>query len=263
MPESRSIKALDTGFRRCDGLSSAPLVPDSGFLAVFLIGLLGGVHCAGMCGGIVSALSLQTHGSAVRSGAAWPIHLAYNLGRIGSYAIAGALMGALGSLSLLLDNWLPMQMILYVAANLMMVALGLYLTGVTQTLAFTERAGQWLWRRVQPATRRFLPVRGAAQAFPLGMLWGWLPCGLVYSVLTMTLLSGSATRGAAIMLAFGFGTLPNLMLAGLLLVRFRSVIQGRLLRLGSGLIVLAFGLWGLVNAATLGGKLWQGVASHT
>ena len=105
-------------------------------------------------------------------------------------------------------------------------------------------------------------MRGAAQAFPLGMLWGWLPCGLVYSVLTMTLLSGSAARGAAIMLAFGLGTLPNLMLAGLLLVRFRSVIQGRALRLGSGLIVLAFGVWGLFNAAALGGKLWQGVVCH-
>ncbi|MDP2822160.1 MAG: sulfite exporter TauE/SafE family protein [Sulfuritalea sp.] len=234
-------------------------MPDSGFLAVFLIGLLGGVHCAGMCGGIVSALSLQMPGPAARSGPAWPLHLAYNLGRIFSYAMAGALMGALGSLGLLLNNWLPVQMTLYVAANLMMVALGLYLTGVTQTLAFTERAGQCLWRRVQPATRRFLPVRGVAQAFPLGMLWGWLPCGLVYSVLTMTLLSGSAARGAAIMLVFGLGTLPNLMLAGLLLVRFRSVIQGRALRLGSGFIVLAFGVWGLFNAATLGGKLWQGV----
>ena len=237
-------------------------MPDSGFLAVFLIGLLGGVHCAGMCGGIVSALSLQTPGPAVRPGSAWAIHLAYNLGRISSYAVAGALMGAIGSLGLLLNNWLPVQMSLYVGANLMMVALGLYLTGLTQTLAFTERAGQWLWRRVQPATRRFLPVRGAAQAFPLGMLWGWLPCGLVYSVLTMTLLSGSAARGAAIMLAFGLGTLPNLMLAGLLLVRFRSVIQGRALRLGSGLIVLAFGVWGLFNAAALGGKLWQGVVCH-
>ena len=233
-------------------------MPDSGFLAVFLIGLLGGVHCAGMCGGIVSALSLQTPGSAARSGAAWPLHLAYNLGRISSYAIAGALMGALGSLGLLLNNLLPVQMILYVAANLMLVALGLYLTGLTQTLAFTERAGQSLWRRLQPATRRFLPVRSVAQAFPLGMLWGWLPCGLVYSVLTMTLLSGSAERGAAIMLAFGLGTLPNLMLAGLLLVRFRSVIQGRPLRLVSGLIVVAFGVWGLIHAAALGGKLWQG-----
>lgn len=233
-------------------------MPDSGFLAVFLIGLLGGVHCAGMCGGIVSALSLQTPGGRP----AWRIHLAYNLGRIASYAIAGALIGALGSLGLLLNNWLPVQMILYVAANLMMIALGLYLTGATQTLAFTERAGQWLWRRVQPATRRFLPVRGVAQALPLGMLWGWLPCGLVYSVLTMTLLSGSATRGAAIMLVFGLGTLPNLMLAGLLLVRFRSIVQGRPLRLGSGVIVLGFGVWGLFNPATLGGTLWRGVVRH-
>ena len=237
-------------------------MPDSGFLAVFLIGLLGGVHCAGMCGGIVSALSLQTPGFGEKSGAAWSIHLAYNLGRISSYAIAGALIGALGSLGLLLNNWLPVQLTLYVAANLMMVALGLYLTGLTRALAFTEHAGQWLWQRVQPATRRFLPVHSVAQAFPLGMLWGWLPCGMGYSVLAMTLLSGSAARGAAIMLAFGLGTLPNLMLAGLLLVRFRSVIQGRALRLGSGSVVLAFGVWGLFNANALGGKLWQGVVCH-
>ncbi len=230
-------------------------MPEGGFLAVFLIGLLGGVHCAGMCGGIVSALSLQTPGTRP----AWTVHLAYNLGRISSYGIAGAAMGAVGSLGLLLDNWLPVQIILYVVANLMMVALGLYLTGVTRALAITERAGQVLWRRVQPATRRFLPVRGVAQAFPLGMLWGWLPCGLVYSVLTMTLLSGSAVRGAAIMLAFGLGTLPNLMLAGLLLVRFRSFVQGRALRLGAGALVLGFGLWGLFNASALGGRLWQGL----
>lgn len=236
-------------------------MPDTGFLAVFLVGLLGGVHCAGMCGGIVSALTVQMPQS---PGAkpAWTIHLAYNLGRIASYAIAGAIMGAVGSLGLLLNGALPVQMMLYVGANLMMVALGLYLTGMTRTLAFTERAGHWLWRRVQPATRRFLPVRGVAQALPLGMLWGWLPCGLVYSVLAMTLLSGSAMRGAATMLAFGLGTLPNLMLAGLLLARFRHVIQGRALRLASGLLVLGFGVWGLVNAATLGGKLWQGVVCH-
>jgi uncharacterized protein len=236
-------------------------MPDSGFFAVFLIGLLGGVHCAGMCGGIVSALSLQMPGQG--SGRpAWTIHLAYNLGRIASYAIAGAAMGALGSLGLLLNNALPVQMTLYVAANLMMVSLGLYLTGITGALAFTERAGQWLWRRVQPLTRRFLPVRGVAQALPLGMLWGWLPCGLVYSVLAMALLTGSAERGAMALLAFGLGTLPNLMLAGLLLARFRHVVQGRALRLGSGLLVLGFGVWGLVNATTLGGKLWQGVVCH-
>ena len=235
-------------------------MPDTGFVAVFLVGLLGGVHCAGMCGGIVSALSLQMPTTRVAS--AWPLHLAYNLGRIASYSVAGALMGAAGSMSLLLDNALPVQMTLYVAANVMMIALGLYLTGMTGALAFTERAGQWLWRRVQPATRRFLPVRGVRQAFPLGLLWGWLPCGLVYSVLAITLLTGSATRGAMTMLAFGLGTLPNLMLAGLLLVRFRQWVQTRALRLASGFLVLGFGVFGLVNATTLGGKLWQGVVCH-
>lgn len=233
-------------------------MPDSGFFAVFLIGLLGGVHCAGMCGGIVSALTLQIR----TQRAAWPLHLAYNLGRITSYVVAGVLMGMVSSLGLMLEYWLPVQMALYIAANLMMIGLGLYLAGMTRALAFIERAGQWLWRRVQPATRRFLPVRGVAQAFPLGLLWGWLPCGLVYSVLALALLSGSAARGGLTMLAFGLGTLPNLMLAGLLLARFRHVMQGRALRLASGALVLGFGVWGLVNATTLGGRLWQGVVCH-
>jgi sulfite exporter TauE/SafE len=237
-------------------------MPDSGFFAVFLIGLLGGVHCAGMCGGIVSALTMQIPGQGMAVSQNWLIHLTYNLGRITSYALAGAIMGALGSLGLLLNNALPVQMTLYVAANLMMIALGLYLTGATGALAFTERAGRWLWKRVQPLTKRFLPVKGPTQAFPLGMLWGWLPCGLVYSVLAMALLTGSAERGAFTLLAFGLGTLPNLMLAGLLLARFRCFVQGRALRLGSGLFVLGFGVWGLVNATTLGGRLWQGVVCH-
>ena len=234
-------------------------MPDTGFIAVFLIGLLGGVHCAGMCGGIVSALSAQT----VRlpgAPSALPLHLAYNFGRISSYVIAGALVGAIGSFGMLFKDMLPVQMALYVAANLMMIALGLYLTGFTRSLAFTERLGQSLWKRIQPYTRRFLPVRSVAQAYPLGLLWGWLPCGMVYGVLTAALLSGSAQRGAATMLAFGLGTLPNLLLAGLLLQRLRSVVQAPYVRLVSGLVVIAFGVWGLINATTLGGRLWAGIA---
>lgn len=234
-------------------------MPDSGFIAVFLIGLLGGAHCAGMCGGIVSALSLQVDGARNATVPAWRIHLAYNLGRIASYTLAGAAMGALGSLGLLLEYGLPVQMTLYVVANLLMVALGLYLAGMTQALAFVERGGQRLWRHLQPLTRRFLPVRGVSQALPLGMLWGWLPCGMVYGVLSLALLSGSAWRGGLTMLAFGLGTLPNLMLAGLLLLRFRRLVQARALRLTSGLLVLGFGAWGLLHATTLGGKLWEGV----
>ena len=234
------------------------------YLAVFLVGLLGGVHCVGMCGGIVSALSVNTvrlPGHSNRS--ELPVHLAYNLGRVASYTVAGAAMGALGSLGLLLENFLPVQLTLYVLANLMLVALGLYLTGVTAALGFLERLGQRLWHRFQPLTRRFLPVRSPAQALPLGMLWGFLPCGMVYSVLTTALLSGNAVRGAGLMLAFGLGTLPNLLLAGLLAKHLRDLTRRKVVRLASGLLVLGFGVFGLVNAATLGGRLWQGVVCHT
>ncbi|HQR03382.1 MAG: sulfite exporter TauE/SafE family protein [Proteobacteria bacterium] len=230
---------------------------DSGFLAVFLLGLLGGTHCVGMCGGIVSALSASP-----TTPSSFPLHLAYSLGRISSYGIAGAIMGAIGSLGLLLNNLLPVQIGLYVAANLMLVALGLYLTGFTRSLAFTERMGQRIWKHIQPYARRFLPARTPLQAFPLGMIWGWLPCGLVYSVLSVALLSGSALRGGATLLAFGLGTLPNLLLAGMLLVRFRRWVQARAVRLCSGLLVMGFGIFGLANASTLGGRLWQGIVCH-
>ncbi len=240
-------------------------MPDTGFVAVFLIGLLGGTHCMAMCGGIVGALTTQLPGrqGVNRQGhSVWPLQLAYNFGRISSYAAAGAALGALGSLGLLLNDFLPMQLILYVAANLMLVALGLYLTGLTQVLAFSERAGQRLWMRIQPLTRRLLPARSIAQAFPLGMLWGFLPCGMVYSVLTAAMMAGSAARGAGLMLAFGLGTLPNLLLAGLLLGRLRAVTRAKSVRLVSGLLVLGFGVFGLINASTLGGRLWQGVVCH-
>lgn len=233
-------------------------MPETGYIAVFLIGLLGGTHCVGMCGGIVSALSVRRPNLA----SDWPLHLAYNLGRIASYVAAGGLVGTIGSAGLLLNDVLPVQMVLYVLANLMLVGLGLYLTGMPQALAFTEKLGQRLWRHVQPLASRFLPVRSVAQALPLGALWGLLPCGMVYSALATALVSGSAARGAGLMLAFGLGTLPNLLLAGVLLTRLRTLTRKRGLRLASGLLVLGFGIFGLANAATLGGRLWQGVVCH-
>ena len=221
-------------------------MPDTGFLALFLVGLLGGTHCVGMCGGIVSAMSMGGQ-------AGWGLHLAYNAGRILSYAVAGAVAGALGAASLGLEGQVPVRMVLYFIANLMLVALGLYLIGLSGALAFTERAGQALWRRVQPLTRRFLPVRGVAQAFPLGMLWGWLPCGLVYSALASALTAGSAGRGAAMMLAFGLGTLPNLLLAGLLLARLNGIVKRPVVRTASGLLVLGFGIYGFFGLMRLSG----------
>ena len=217
-------------------------MPETGYLAVLLIGLLGGTHCVSMCGGIVGALSMQVQAPGSRP--QWPLHLAYNLGRIATYTLLGAGVGLLGSVGLLYEGMLPVQMTLYVLANLMLVALGLYLTGFTRLLAPIERVGHVLWRRIQPLTRRFLPARTMAQAFPLGLLWGWLPCGLVYSALVTALTSGSAWRGAALMLAFGAGTLPTLLLAGLLATRLNEVLSRPVVRTVSGLVVLSFGLWG-------------------
>jgi sulfite exporter TauE/SafE len=213
---------------------------DNPILALFIVGLLGAGHCAGMCGGIVGALSLQSP----QGGASVAVHLAYNLGRITSYGLAGLLAGALGAAA---GDLMALQRGLYLFASLMLVALGLYLLGATQTLAWLERSGQGVWRRIQPFTARFLPVRGVAQALPLGLLWGWLPCGLVYSALTTALAAGSAGKGALLMLAFGLGTLPNLLLAGLLLARFRRFAQARMTRMVSGLLVLGYGLYGLYN----------------
>ncbi|MCP5221493.1 MAG: sulfite exporter TauE/SafE family protein [Zoogloeaceae bacterium] len=235
-------------------------MPETGYIAVFLIGLLGGTHCVGMCGGIVSALTVQIPGQVKRQ---WPIHLAYNLGRISTYAMLGALFGAIGTLGLLFEDFLPIQMGLYIMANLMLVALGVYLTGFTRLLAPLERAGQSLWRRVQPLTRRFLPVRGLRQALPLGLLWGFLPCGLVYSVLATALVTGSAAGGASLMLAFGLGTLPNLMLAGMLLKRLQGVTRRPWVRTFAGAVVLGFGVFGLLHASTLGSRLWNGVLCVT
>lgn len=221
-------------------------MPDSGFLALFLVGLLGGTHCVGMCGGIVGALSMGAEGR-------WSLHLAYNVGRILSYGAAGAIAGALGAAGMGLAGQEPARLVLYFLANLMLVALGLYLLGLTRALAFTERAGQSLWRRIQPLTRRFLPARRAAQAFPLGLLWGWLPCGLVYSALATALTAGSAGRGGLMMLAFGLGTLPNLLLAGMVLARLNEFVRRPVVRMASGLLVLGFGVYGFVGLMRLSG----------
>lgn len=231
---------------------------EAGYVAVFIIGLLGGVHCAGMCGGIVGALSLHTPSSAAHA-PPWVLHLSYNLGRIATYTLLGAALGAVGGVSLLYNDLLPIQLGLYIAAQLMLVAMGLYLLGHTRLMAPFERLGGHLWRRISPLTQRFLPVRSPAHALPLGLLWGLLPCGLVYGVLATALLTGSALRGALLMLAFGLGTLPNLFLAGFFLQRFRHLTHRRGVRMAAGGAVLGLGLFGLYHASTLGDRLWEGV----
>ena len=210
-------------------------------IAVFFVGLLGGVHCLGMCGSIVGIFTAQLP----KDGARWPFHLAYNSGRIASYTLAGLLVGAIGQAGLLMRDVVPIQHLLFALSSLMLIALGLYLAGIWSMVRHIERVGNGLWQRIQPLTRRLLPVTSPTRALLLGTLWGWLPCGLVYSVLVTALASGHAQSGALIMLAFGLGTLPNLLVIGLFWERCRHWVRSPKVRLFAGLIVMAFGIYGL------------------
>ncbi len=211
-------------------------------LTALLAGLLGGVHCVGMCGGIVAAFSFRADGSRPP----FRLHLAYNLGRVTSYVIFGALAGALGA-SLKLADFVPMQTALFVLAQAVMILLGLYLAGFNQWVLVFERAGGVLWRAVKPMFQKLLPVKTIAQGVLAGMAWGWLPCGLVYSVLVSALAAGSATSGAALMLAFGLGTLPNLLGMGLFARQIQPLMQTVWVRRMAGLTVAGFGVWGLLT----------------
>lgn len=213
-----------------------------GIVAMFLVGLLGAGHCAGMCGGIVGALSAAPTGNKVI------FHAAYSIGRVTSYSVAGAIAGSVGGIGLLISDVLPLQMVLYVLANVMLVLLGLYLAGLSSIAVRFEALGSALWRRVQPLAGRFLPVRSVGNALVVGALWGWIPCGLVYAVLATALLSGNAFDGAYLMLAFGAGTIPNLVLAGLFMNRMAGVIRSKLFRGICGALVFGFGVSGLAHA---------------
>ena len=150
---------------------------EAGYIAAFVVGLLGGVHCVGMCGGIVGVLSLGLPEAVRRRPlATLPYLLAYNFGRIASYTLAGALLGGLGWLAASLVALHRAQNVLEVIAGLFMLALGLYLGGWWRGLRYVEQAGGLLWRRIEPLGRRFLPVRTPLHALLLGLVWGWLPC---------------------------------------------------------------------------------------
>lgn len=221
-------------------------------IAAFTSGLFGGVHCIGMCGGIVSAISLNLP----RAGSGHPFdhlgqHLAYNLGRITSYSLAGAIFGTLG---LLLVGWLPLRLAqgaLLMAAGVFMLLLGLYLANLWRALAVLERAGTRVWRRIEPLGRSLLPIRSPRQAFVVGLVWGWIPCGLVYAMLINATATGSPLGGAAVMLVFGLGTLPNLLGMGLLAGAAAHLARSPAARRVAGIVVILLGLVTLVNAVRL------------
>ena len=213
-------------------------------LTAFGAGLLGGAHCAAMCGGIVSLTCSPAAGMQQRR---WRFALSYNAGRICSYVLAGALAGALGQAGMALRGGALAQHLLMFLMGVTLIVVALNVAGVAPVTRGIEAAGGFLWRRLQPLSRRFLPVTSLRQALGLGLLWGWLPCGMVYAVLLTALASGSATEGALILAAFGLGTLPNLLLIGAAVNRLRGWMQWPALRYAAGAVIAAVGVWGMLH----------------
>jgi len=204
-------------------------------LSMFLVGLLGAGHCVGMCGGITAALGFAT-GDQRR----WPILLGYNLGRIASYAIAGATVALLGQLG---STYLSLGPTLRMLAGLLLVTMGLYLSGWWLGLIHLERLGQKLWHYIQPFGNKLLPATNLYQGLALGVVWGWLPCGLVYSALAFAATKNEPLTGALAMLAFGLGTVPAMLLGGILGNRLISFLQQAAWRKITGVLLILFGVW--------------------
>lgn len=216
--------------------------------SLFLLGVASGVHCVGMCGGFVAAISarhvIRLHVEGERRAPRWRRLALFNAGRITSYAVAGAVTGAAGGA---LNTFLGAQTVLYVIANVLLIAIGLHLAGATRVLAPLEALGAPLWRRMQPLVAR--SMRGSP--YFAGLFWGWLPCGLVYGALAAVAFAGSAHAGAVAMAAYGLGTLPWLMGAGLAF----AWLQRKMVRAAAGGAVLAFGVYGLAHGTDLRGLL--------
>jgi len=226
----------------------------SAALAMLLLGLLSSVHCGSMCGGIVAAFSIVHPKDVLLKR-----QLLFNAGRISTYATLGALAGALGSLGALAAEAISFQTAIFVLANATLVLIGVHLIGFGGPLARLEALGARLWRRVQPLASRLMPGRTLPRAYAAGLLWGALPCGLVYGALAVSVFAGGAAEGALGMLAFGAGTLPVLLAAGAAAGRARAWLGRRAVRAGAGALVLAFGVYGLAQAGSVAEGVRRGI----
>lgn len=222
------------------------------YVAAFMIGLLGSTHCIGMCGGIVGALTMGLPETVRQSPMKLlPYLLTYNSGRLFSYALAGLIVGVLSSTAsgFFQVGQFPIGGIV---GGLFMVALGIYIGGWLQTMAPLERLGGHFWRLIEPFGRRFMPVKSPGQALGLGFIWGWLPCGLVYSTLALAATSGDAVKSALLMLAFGVGTLPMLLVMGGFADSLQRFTRHKWTRYIAGILLIAFGAMILTKALSGG-----------
>lgn len=209
------------------------------YLAALLIGLLGSSHCLVMCGGIASALQLSVPAERRNSGHTYPLLL--SAGRLTTYSLFGALVGYFGLTAMQLAG--ASMLWLRLLAGVLLVAMALYIARLWFGLTQLERLGQKLWQRVQPYTKALLPLDSATKAYRYGLLWGFLPCGLVYSTLSWSLASGSPWHGALLMLSFGLGTLPAILVVGGAAQLLRQLKSALWFRYSTAAILAIYGIY--------------------
>ena len=209
------------------------------FLAAILIGLLGAGHCLSMCGGIASAITFSQDESASKLKTFTSLIL-YNLGRITSYALAGALLAGSGALIISFIGGKEPLIYLRMFAAILMLFLALYISRIWFGLLKLEQIGNYLWRFIKPLAQYFLPLKHPVFAFPLGFFWGWLPCGLVYSTLSWAATGGTAMHGFIVMLGFGIGTLPAMISVGSLSQQLKYYLNHHIFRYASGALLALF-----------------------
>ncbi|WP_455219721.1 sulfite exporter TauE/SafE family protein [Kaarinaea lacus] len=222
-------------------------------LFAFIVGLLSTIHCVGMCGGIVGALTVSLPDTVRKN--RWKLFLyltVYNFGRLLSYAIAGALIGTLGYKIFMFVNPEQGHVILRWLAGIMMVGVGFYLAGWFPRLAMVETVGKPFWRVLEPLGRRILPVDTIYKAALFGLIWGWLPCGLVYAAVIYSVSTGSAINGALFMMSFGIGTLPAMVTTGMLSGWILRMSRQPKVRTAMGMLIIILALLTIFAVDTSG-----------
>lgn len=199
-----------------------------------LTGVLGGAHCAAMCGGIATAFPGQQRGG-------WWAALQPNLGRIAGYTLAGAIVGGLGHALLDAFEAPLLGVALRAAVGAVLIVAALRLLDTRGRLALLARPGQQLWQWLRPLTGALLPADTLPKRLLLGLLWGWLPCGLSTTLLAAAWLQADPLQGALTMAAFGLGTLPVMLPLTWSGARIGRYLQQGGFRVAAGSMVFAAG----------------------
>jgi len=221
-------------------------VNEAQLTAAFIMGLMSSTHCLGMCGGISVALGMGVQNTNASIFQKFSRLFAHNIGRILCYALLGLLAGAISQAFAFAFQ--PIALYLRIVSGVMLIAMGCYIAQWWMGLTVLERVGQQLWRKVAPRMSIFQPASRLRNAFMLGLCWGLLPCGLVYSALIWTAASRNAMQSAVLMLFFGLGTLPAMVASGYGGNQLKLLLQNGSVRVVVALLLGFLGVWTIVQA---------------